>query len=127
MFVITSSSAVHGHLPFHGNRLKEGWLLADVTQIQGGNPLNVVTSSTLQRSFGKHPADIAGASPIVGIQTALSQLQHSLYRRNGMLDADGGLQLPYSSYRFWNHAAKLVDRTRLLGYRRVVAEDDTDC
>src|SRR5258705_2059519 len=37
-------------LPFHGNRLKEGWLLADVTQIQTGNPLNVVTGSTYSGS-----------------------------------------------------------------------------
>jgi hypothetical protein len=37
-------------LPFHGNRLKEGWLLADITQIQGGNPLNVVTTSTYSGS-----------------------------------------------------------------------------
>jgi hypothetical protein len=34
------------NLPFHGNRLTEGWLLADITQLQSGNPLNVVTSST---------------------------------------------------------------------------------
>ncbi len=33
-------------LPFHGNRLAEGWLLANVTQLQGGNPMNVVTTST---------------------------------------------------------------------------------
>jgi hypothetical protein len=33
-------------LPFHGNRLKEGWLLADITQLQTGNPLNVTTTST---------------------------------------------------------------------------------
>ncbi len=33
-------------LPFHGNRLKEGWLLANITQVQSGNPLNVVTSNT---------------------------------------------------------------------------------
>lgn len=33
-------------LPFHGNRLKEGWLLANITQLQSGNPLNVVTAST---------------------------------------------------------------------------------
>ena len=32
-------------LPFHGNRLKEGWLLANITQLQSGNPLNVVTTS----------------------------------------------------------------------------------
>ena len=34
------------NLPFHGNRLKEGWLLANITQLQSGNPLNVVTTST---------------------------------------------------------------------------------
>jgi Carboxypeptidase regulatory-like domain/TonB dependent receptor len=33
-------------LPFHGNRLKEGWLLANITQLQSGNPLNVTTTST---------------------------------------------------------------------------------
>jgi hypothetical protein len=37
-------------LPFHGNRLKDGWLLADITQIQTGNPLNVVTTSTYSGS-----------------------------------------------------------------------------
>ena len=34
------------NLPFHGNRLKEGWLLANITQLQSGNPLNVTTTST---------------------------------------------------------------------------------
>jgi Carboxypeptidase regulatory-like domain len=34
------------NLPFHGNRLKEGWLLANITQLQTGNPLNVTTTST---------------------------------------------------------------------------------
>lgn len=34
------------NLPFHGNRLVDGWLLANITQLQSGNPLNVVTSST---------------------------------------------------------------------------------
>ncbi|SFS04047.1 Carboxypeptidase regulatory-like domain-containing protein [Granulicella pectinivorans] len=33
-------------LPFHGNRAKEGWLLASIVQAQGGNPLNVTTSNT---------------------------------------------------------------------------------
>jgi len=32
-------------LPFHGNRLKEGWLIANITQVQGGQPLNVTTSN----------------------------------------------------------------------------------
>jgi Carboxypeptidase regulatory-like domain len=34
------------NLPFHGNRLADGWLLANITQLQSGNPLNVVTTST---------------------------------------------------------------------------------
>ena len=34
------------NLPFHGNRLAEGWLLANITQLQSGNPMNVVTPST---------------------------------------------------------------------------------
>ena len=34
------------NLPFHGNRLVEGWLLANITQLQSGNPMNVVTTST---------------------------------------------------------------------------------
>jgi Carboxypeptidase regulatory-like domain len=34
------------NLPFHGNRLTDGWLLANITQLQTGNPLNVVTAST---------------------------------------------------------------------------------
>ena len=33
------------NLPFHGNRLSEGWLLANITQLQTGNPMNVVTTS----------------------------------------------------------------------------------
>lgn len=37
-------------LPFHGNRLKEGWMFALINQIQGGNPLNVVTTSTYSGS-----------------------------------------------------------------------------
>ncbi len=34
------------NLPFRGNRLVEGWLLANITQLQSGNPMNVVTTST---------------------------------------------------------------------------------
>jgi hypothetical protein len=39
-------------VPLHGNRLKEGWLLANITQVQGGNPMNVVTTSTYPGSSG---------------------------------------------------------------------------
>jgi hypothetical protein len=58
-------------LPFHGNRLKEGWLLADVTQIQGGNPLNVVTTSTYSGAAGNIRPTLL-ARPSVGIHTALT-------------------------------------------------------
>jgi hypothetical protein len=34
------------NLPFHGNRLVDGWLLANITGLQSGNPMNVVTTST---------------------------------------------------------------------------------
>jgi hypothetical protein len=34
------------NLPLHGSRLYDGWLLANITQLQSGNPLNVVTTST---------------------------------------------------------------------------------
>jgi hypothetical protein len=34
------------NLPFHGSRLVDGWLLANITQLQSGNPLNVTTTST---------------------------------------------------------------------------------
>ncbi len=33
------------NLPFRGDRFREGWLLANITQLQTGNPLNVVTTS----------------------------------------------------------------------------------
>jgi hypothetical protein len=62
-------------LPFHGNRLKEGWLLADVTQIQGGNPLNVVTGSTYSGSTTAALGQIRPtllAAPSVGVHKALS-------------------------------------------------------
>jgi len=62
-------------LPFHGNRLKDGWLIADVTQIQGGNPLNVVTGSTYSGSTTAALGQIRPtllAAPSVGVHKALS-------------------------------------------------------
>jgi Carboxypeptidase regulatory-like domain len=58
-------------LPFHGNRLKDGWLLADVTQIQGGNPLNVVTGSAYSGASGNIRPTLL-AQPSVGIHKALA-------------------------------------------------------
>ena len=34
------------NLPFAGNRLKDGWQIANITQIQSGNPFSVNTTST---------------------------------------------------------------------------------
>ena len=48
-------------LPFHGNRLKEGWLLANITQLQGGQPLNVVTSNTSFTGSGNIRPTVMGA------------------------------------------------------------------
>jgi hypothetical protein len=58
-------------LPFHGNRLKEGWLLADVTQIQGGNPLNVVTGSAYSGASGNIRPTLL-ARPSTGVHKALA-------------------------------------------------------
>ena len=58
-------------LPFHGNRLKDGWLLADVTQIQGGNPLNVTTGSAYSGATGNIRPNLL-ARPSVGVHKALA-------------------------------------------------------
>jgi hypothetical protein len=32
-------------VPFHGNRLKEGWQLGTIVQLQSGNPVNIVVNN----------------------------------------------------------------------------------
>ncbi len=49
------------NLPFHGNRFKEGWLLANITQAQSGNPLNVTTSNTSFTGSGNIRPTVLGA------------------------------------------------------------------
>ncbi len=49
------------NLPFHGNRFAEGWLLANITQLQSGNPLNVVTTSTYNGVSGTIRPTLVGA------------------------------------------------------------------
>ncbi len=39
-------------LPLHGNRLKEGWQLANITQLQSGNPFTITTTSTYNGTGG---------------------------------------------------------------------------
>ena len=47
-------------LPFRGNRFKEGWLVANITQAQSGNPLNVVTSNTTYTGSGNIRPTVLG-------------------------------------------------------------------
>ena len=50
-------------LPFHGNRVVEGWQLATITQLQTGNPVNIVTTSTLTGVANTIRPDILGPVP----------------------------------------------------------------
>jgi hypothetical protein len=52
-------------LPFHGNRLKDGWQLVVVEQAQTGNPLNVITNiSTITGVTSVRP-DLIGQLPAI--------------------------------------------------------------
>ncbi len=118
-------------LPFHGNRLKEGWLLADVTQIQTGNPLNVVTGSTYSGSTTAALGQIRPtllAAPSVGVHKALPVTFSIPYIvGTSCADGDAGLQLPHAKSWIWHHAAQFNHWPWLLRYGRLVAEDDQDC
>lgn len=61
------------NLPFHGSRFAEGWLLADITQLQTGNPLNVVTTSAFDgnSSTGTIRPSLLGR-PVIGRGATLS-------------------------------------------------------
>ena len=76
-------------LPFHGNRLKDGWLLADVTQIQGGNPLNVVTGSAYSGASGNIRPTLL-AQPSVGIHKALANFNIPYIVATSCLTATAG-------------------------------------
>jgi hypothetical protein len=47
-------------LPFHGNRVMEGWQLATIASFQSGNPVNVVTSSGLTGTASTVRPDVLG-------------------------------------------------------------------
>ncbi|PYR58411.1 MAG: hypothetical protein DMF91_17285 [Acidobacteria bacterium] len=54
-------------LPFHGNRLKEGWQVVVVTQLQSGGPLNVVTNiNTFTGVNNSLRPDLVGDPAILG-------------------------------------------------------------
>lgn len=48
-------------LPFHGNRLKDGWQLANITQLQTGNPINVTTTSTYNGTTATMRPNLVGS------------------------------------------------------------------
>jgi hypothetical protein len=52
-------------LPFHGNRLKDGWQLVVVEQAQTGNPLNIVTNITTITGTATVRPDLIGALPTI--------------------------------------------------------------
>jgi hypothetical protein len=53
-------------LPFHGNRLKDGWQVVLVEQAQTGNPLNIVTNiSTINGTANLVRPDLIGALPAI--------------------------------------------------------------
>src|SRR5262249_4021871 len=47
-------------LPFHGNRLKEGWQVVVVEQAQTGNPLNLITNITTISGTSSVRPDLIG-------------------------------------------------------------------
>ncbi len=52
-------------LPFHGNRLKDGWQLVVVEQAQTGNPFNVVTNIATITGTATVRPDLIGALPSI--------------------------------------------------------------
>jgi hypothetical protein len=55
------------NLPFHGNRLVEGWEFALITQLQTGNPVNIITANTSVTGNQTIRPDILGP-----VQTSLT-------------------------------------------------------
>jgi len=52
-------------LPFHGNRLKDGWQIVVVEQAQTGNPFNIVTNITTVTGTATVRPDLVGTLPSI--------------------------------------------------------------
>jgi len=52
-------------LPFHGNRLKDGWQIVVVEQAQTGNPFNIVTNITTITGTATVRPDLIGTLPSI--------------------------------------------------------------
>ncbi len=54
-------------LPFKGNRIKEGWQMAAIVQLQSGNPVNIITTNTTVNGVANTlRPDVGGPVNIVG-------------------------------------------------------------
>lgn len=54
-------------LPFHGNRLVDGWQLSSIVQLQSGNPVNiVVNNATFTGTNNTVRPDVTGPIDIIG-------------------------------------------------------------
>jgi hypothetical protein len=53
-------------LPFKGNRFAEGWQLGVITQLQTGNPINVVTNINTFTGVATLRPDLVGTPTIIG-------------------------------------------------------------
>jgi len=53
-------------LPFKGNRLVEGWQLSSITQLQSGNPINVITNISNFTGTATLRPDLIGPIDIIG-------------------------------------------------------------
>jgi TonB-dependent receptor-like protein len=52
-------------LPFHGNRLKDGWQVVVVEQAQTGNPLNIITNLATITGVQSVRPDLIGSLPAI--------------------------------------------------------------
>jgi hypothetical protein len=53
-------------LPFHGNRLVEGWQVSGITQLQDGNPVNIITNLTFTGVANTVRPDVTGPISVPG-------------------------------------------------------------
>jgi hypothetical protein len=60
------SANVTYELPFHGNRLAEGWQVVGVVQVQSGSPFTVLTNVNTFTGVASLRPDLVGAPAIVG-------------------------------------------------------------
>jgi len=63
-------------LPLHGNRLKDGWQLANITQLQGGNPINITTTSTYNGTSATIRPNVVGRYTVGETRLASRNVQY---------------------------------------------------